>query len=221
MSAVRLSPGQHYRQSRARLVDMVAPLGDTEWSLPVPACPGWRVRDVVAHLAATTEDALAGRLTGPPEPAQTAGQVSRMRAVAPRDMVALLERDAPAFEEMVDAFKIWPAAFDMVSHEHDIRGAIGRPGARDHMSVDALVRLLLRNAELGATVEFDLGDGDPIVVGQPPATLTLRTTPFELFRLRMGRRSRDQIAALDWSADPGPVLDRLCVFGPAAVPVIE
>jgi hypothetical protein len=53
----------------------------------------------------------------------------------------------------------------------------------------------------------------------PP--LTLATTRFEAFRWRMGRRSRDQLAALGWSGDPAPVIDHLVVFGPAACDVVE
>jgi hypothetical protein len=56
-------------------------------------------------------------------------------------------------------------------------------------------------------------DGDP--------GLGLRTTRYEAFRWRMGRRSRDQLAALDWSGDPAPVLDHLVVFGPARTDIIE
>jgi hypothetical protein len=37
----------------------------------------------------------------------------------------------------------------------------------------------------------------------------------------MGRRSRDQLAALDWSGDPAPVLDHLVIFGPARTDIVE
>jgi hypothetical protein len=37
----------------------------------------------------------------------------------------------------------------------------------------------------------------------------------------MGRRSRAQLLAMDWSGDPAPVLDHLAVFGPAAQDVME
>lgn len=37
--------------------------------------------------------------------------------------------------------------------------------------------------------------------------LVLRTTRFDTLRWRLGRRSRAQLARLDWSADPQPVLD--------------
>jgi hypothetical protein len=55
--------------------------------------------------------------------------------------------------------------------------------------------------------------------GEP--VLELITTWYEAFRWRMGRRSRGQLAALDWSGDPEPVLDHLVVFGPATVDIIE
>lgn len=38
---------------------------------------------------------------------------------------------------------------------------------------------------------------------------------------RMGRRSRDQLAALDGSGDPALVLDQLVIFGPARADIIE
>ena len=56
-------------------------------------------------------------------------------------------------------------------------------------------------------------DGEPV--------LGLTTTWYVAFRWRMGRRSRDQLAALDWSGDPAPVLDHLVVFGPAGADIIE
>jgi len=48
-----------------------------------------------------------------------------------------------------------------------------------------------------------------------------RTDDDELLRARMGRRSRAQLAAMDWSRDPGPLLDELTVFAPAAADIVE
>jgi hypothetical protein len=65
-----------------------------------------------------------------------------------------------------------------------------------------------------AGTQYQVGpDGEP--------ALELTTTWYEAFRWRMGRRSRGQLAALDWSGDPSPVLDHLVVFGPAPTDVIE
>ena len=38
---------------------------------------------------------------------------------------------APRFGRIVGARTVWPAVIDIASHEQDIRGAVGRPGARD------------------------------------------------------------------------------------------
>ncbi len=61
---------------------------------------------------------------------------------------------------------------------------------------------------------YDLGPtGDGAIV--------LRTERFAAFRWRLGRRSRRQLAGLDWTGDPSPVLDHLVVFGPAATDIDE
>ena len=58
--------------------------------------------------------------------------------------------------------------------------------------------------------------------GPPNGTeLRLATSRFEAFRWRMGRRSRAQLAGLNWSGDPSPVLDHLTFFGPSAADIIE
>ena len=51
--------------------------------------------------------------------------------------------------------------------------------------------------------------------------IALRTTRFEALRWRTGRRSRAQLAAMDWSNDPTPVLDHLYLFGPANADLVE
>jgi hypothetical protein len=49
----------------------------------------------------------------------------------------------------------------------------------------------------------------------------LRASSFEVFRLRLGRRSREQVLAMDWSEAPGDLIDRLFVFGPAVPDLVE
>ena len=208
-----------YRDTRVRLTGLVAGLDGAALSSEVPACPGWAVKDVLAHLVAIPEDALAGRLTGVPDEDFTADQVARFADVPVPEMLDRWSAAAPRFEEIVQAFEIWPAVIDVASHEQDIRGAVGRPGARRCAAIRALAPLLASWLSLPITVkvvteygEYLLGEGEP---------LTLSTTEFELFRWRMGRRSAAQLAAMDWSGDPAAVLDRLTIFGPAASDVVE
>jgi uncharacterized protein (TIGR03083 family) len=210
-----------YRETRERLTGLVAGLDEADLGTPVPACPGWSVADVIGHLAAIPEDALAGRLTGPPSEEETAAQVARFRGKPMAQTLAGWTELAPRFEEVVAAFKVWPAVIDVASHEQDIRGAVGQPGARDTEVIREtsgwLLARLAPPVRLRVTVEqaqIQVGPDDAPVLG-------LTTTWYEAFRWRMGRRSRDQLAALDWSGDPAPVLDHLVVFGPARADIIE
>jgi uncharacterized protein (TIGR03083 family) len=188
---------------------------------PVPACPGWRVRDVVAHLTAVAEDVLEGRLTGPPSDEQTAAQVARFRDRGLSEVLAHWEELAPRFGEAIDAFDVWPAVLDVATHEQDIRGALGEPGARDaevvRLGSDRLLAWLRPPVPLRVEVEdasYDVGpEGGPALV--------LRTDRFEALRWRLGRRSRAQMAAMGWSGDPAPVLDHLVVFGPSPTDITE
>jgi len=210
-----------YRDTRERLTSLVSGLDDESLAIPVPTCPGWRVRDVVAHLAAVVEDVLAGRLTGPPSEAETAVQVARYAGRPMTQTLAGWTAGGPQFEEIISAFRVPPAVIDVASHEQDIRGALGLPGARDSEVIRQLAGWLLERLRTPVPVcvtvedaEFRAGPDDEPVLG-------LRTTRFEAFRWRMGRRSRDQLAALDWSGDPAPVLDHLVVFGPARADIVE
>jgi hypothetical protein len=137
------------------------------------------------------------------------------------DVLARWDDVAPGFEEVIDGFDVWPAVLDVATHEQDIRGAIGVPGARDtevvRLGADRLLTWLQPPVALRVVVEdetYDLGpEGD--------AAIVLRTDRFEAFRWRLGRRSRCQLAQLDWTGDPLPVLDHLVVFGPAATDIDE
>ena len=216
-----------YRDTRERLTALVAGLDDAALATPVPTCPGWLVADVVAHLAAVVEDALAGRLTGPPSEEQTAEQVARYKGRPMTQTLAGWTAGAPQFEEIISAFNVPQAVIDVASHEQDIRGALGRPGARDTEAIRWLSGWLLERLRTPVPVHVTIEDAE-FRVGPPGAgrgrdepVLSLTTTRYEAFRWRMGRRSRDQLAALDWSGDPAPVLDHLVVFGPARSDIIE
>ena len=216
--------GTHYRRSRERLTALLGEVDEAGWQAPVAACPGWRVHDVVGHLVGVVEDAMAGRMTViPPPDEQTAEQAERHRDDPPDRLLATWTEVAGPFEPVISQFEAWPAAIDVHSHEHDVRAALARPGARDDELILDASRRLIEMLEVDGTISVDLGDGtDPVTsTPKPGPDYLLRASPFEVFRLRTGRRSRDQVAALDWSRDPEPVLDALFLFGPAEAPIVE
>ena len=212
-----------YRDTRERLSRLVLGLDDSELAAPVPACPGWSVSDVMYHLVAVVEDVMAGRLTKPPTDAETAAQLARHRGTPVPAVLETWAELAPPFEELIGGAAVWPAVLDVASHEQDIRGALGRPGARDAdvvtVGAEQLLTLMRPSVPMRVVCEdLDVRVG-PDDVERPE--LVLRTTRFETLRWRLGRRSRAQVQALDWSGDPGAVVDELFIFGPSPTDIVE
>jgi hypothetical protein len=100
---------------------------------------------------------------------------------------------------------------DVVSHEHDLRGAVGRPGGRGSAEVRATVQLLLDllspsivEAGLGALV-VDSGEVRWASQFARPGC-TLRLDPWEAIRVLQSRRTADEVRALSLSGDVEPYL---------------
>lgn len=214
------SLGALYRGARQRITDLVvAATADDPGAdqRAVPATPGWSVHDVVGHLVAITVGAAGPPPPSGPDDEWTARQVDWARDRTTADLLATWADASAAFEALVDEHQILTAVIDCGTHEHDLRGALGTPGARDDDLVAWAVPLLLAGltaptplvvrTEEGDHPARTRGEGDPVVV---------TSTRFDTFRWRMGRRSRSRMAAMDWSGDPTPFLDRLAVFGPTA-----
>jgi uncharacterized protein (TIGR03083 family) len=217
----RAQVGDLYRSTRLRTQDLLGQLDDDQWGLPVPACPGWDVHAVLAHLVGVIEDSGAGRLNGPPGPGQTADEVARHQDAAPAELLWHWTELAPPFEQVLSSASIWPAFFDVLTHEHDLRGALGVTGERDGADVALATKLLVRSVDLGRPFQVDTGAAVLASGLDGPDPLVLRASAFEVLRLRMGRRSRAQVLAMDWSDDPGDALDRLFVFGPTETDLME
>ena len=217
----RAQVGDLYRSTRLRTQDLLGQLDDDQWGLPVPACPGWDVQAVLAHLVGVIEDSGAGRLNGPPGPEQTAAEVARHQDAAPAELLWHWTELAPPFEQVLSSASVWPAFFDVLTHEHDLHGALGTAGERDGVDVRLAAKLLVRSVDLGRPFRIETGAAVLASASDGEDPLVLRATAFEAFRLRMGRRSRAQVLAMDWSEDPSEVLDRLFVFGPTTTDLME
>lgn len=213
--------GTMYRGARARIGDLVVGLDAAGSATAVPCCPGWSVRDVVAHLAGTTDDVLAGKLTGPPTDEQTAQQVARFADRSVADVFAHWDAQAPEFESLVTSFEVWPAVIDALTHEHDIRGAIDRPGNRDSDDVHRAASAALGLLAPPVPVILRFEDEERRFGPEQGDAVTLETNWFETLRWRLGRRSRSQLAALAWSRPPGDIVDHLVIFGPSPLDIVE
>jgi uncharacterized protein (TIGR03083 family) len=202
-SVPALSAG--YEATRARIVELVA---TADLAAPVPACPGWRVRDVVAHLAGLAEAVASGERPGPDRQAWLDELRIERRSVPVPDLVERWHAAAPGVAQAIDegAHGLF---VDVVVHEHDIRAALGVPGSRGAPEVRAVVQLQLES--LGALLKR--GGLGALVIDAGPVTwtshfarrgCTLRADPWEASRLLASRRTPDEILARVAAGDAGP-----------------
>jgi uncharacterized protein (TIGR03083 family) len=211
--------GMMYSGCRERVTQLVLALDSrAAVQTAVPACPQWSVHELVAHVVGSADDVLAGRLDGAPGQAWTAKQVAAWRGRPIADLLAEWEAREPAIVQMIEAgghrgplhFRLDDAAIsDAVSHEHDIRGAIGQPGARDSDAVAFGVAFYARNrieaaAQSGVSLRVRVTDGREF--GDADAAVTVTGEPFELLRALAGRRSAAQLRKLAWTGDADLVI---------------
>ena len=210
-----------YQDTKERITTMVNALDDVGLKTAVAACPGWSIRDVVAHLAATADDIGQGRLTGAPTDDETAAQIARFDGQHVSDVIAAWTDAAAHLDHLAETRGVELPVGDVTSHEHDVRAALGRPGARDSDAVRYSSDRLLKNLRTPVPLRVAVEDGEYRSGPDDGAEIRLRTTRFEAVRWRTGRRSRAQLAAMDWSEDPARVLDHLYMFGPADTDIDE
>jgi uncharacterized protein (TIGR03083 family) len=198
---------------------------DDQWSTPVPCLPGWDVRDVLSHVAGVPDDGVAGRMDGAPGEAWTASQVKRNRDMAVGDLLDRWAEQYVAFGGVLDGIGEHRPPSDCHAHEHDIRHALGLAGNRDSLIVQAAEAQLARSIEAPVAVTVTLGNGRSFTTGDGDVAATLHgVSGFEIFRSRLGRRSRSQVEQYDWTgidADVAAAIDAWFIFGAAASPVIE
>ncbi|MEA2497748.1 MAG: hypothetical protein QOH26_153 [Actinomycetota bacterium] len=192
----------------------------------VPTCPGWTVKDVVAHLAGLFTAYRSGDPKEAFSPDWGDREVNARRDHSLDEDIAewgrLLKDPGDLFESHLAPV----AVSDVLAHEQDIRTALQEPGARDDENIVPAVEMGLAFVEKKAeaaglpalkviTGEIDrqVGEGDPVA--------TLRTSSYELFRALHGRRTIEQVRAMEWDGDPGPWMSVFFLFGPPTERAVE
>lgn len=184
---------------------------------PVPTCPLWTVRNVLSHVAGIPADILAGNVDGAATDPWTAAQVEARRELSIEEICSEWHETGPRIDGMIDGFGRTGEQLlvDLTTHEFDVRHALGKPGPKDlavwDIGVDFGAAMVLDAAVAARGLEpmaVRVGDRSWRLGGEGEGDVrtTLSTTAFELVRALTGRRSRAQVAALDWSADPAPYL---------------
>lgn len=219
-----------YAAGRSRIRSLLANCTPEEAATVVPTCPDWTVHDLCAHLAG-----VSGALVGRDNPgADTQAWVDgHVQARADRSVAEILDEwdvVGPGFEAIMRKV---PRAFggliyDVVAHEHDLRGALVRPGDRDTEGVWASLEVLV------ATISGDLAAHGPVpgalhlraddrewTVGAGAPIAAIATTPWELMRLLGSRRSRSQFLAAGWVGDVEPFLPAIAHLPLPVADIVE
>jgi len=203
-----------YRDARTTLLSLTGDLDDGGLARPVPATPGWDVRDVVGHVVGIVSDLLDGNLAGVGSDDWTAAQVTARRGVPFADVLAEWSERAPVLEEQVAS---WPAEFasqlvsDLALHDLDVRGALDRRDGRDTPAVQLAFdyyadQFGVRLDEAGAGAVRVETPETTRVVGAGDPTVSVAASRFELLRALAGRRSAVQIRAYRWDGDHDQVV---------------
>lgn len=195
-----------YLELRARVVALLRELPEADAGRVVPHCPAWTVAELSAHLVGVPDDILAGRMEGVTTEAWTQAQVERLRGRTLTELADHYEAGSVAFDPVL---AVIPApvnaqlVMDAVTHEHDLRHAVGRPGARDSTAVAVGQGWLLNMVERRAPELAEVLAGSGIA-------------SFDVLRVLSGRRSAGQIAALGLD---GAAITALLAGSPLRPPV--
>jgi len=176
---------------RSRIVELLRELPESEATTVVPACPDWNVAELVSHVVGVVDDIIGDRMEGVTTDPWTQAQVERLRG---RSLAELADHYASVGQQFDPMLPFVPTprnsqlVMDAVTHEHDLREAVGRPGAHDSMAVKVAVGWLLDMVEgrhEGMAAELEAAG----------------VSTFDLLRSLTGRRSAAQMAAMGLPAD--------------------
>ena len=221
--------GSIYAEGRTRLSDLVRSTDPEGRTAPVPGCPQWAVHDVIAHVTGVCADVLAGNIDGVATDPWTAAQVAKRKDTPLSEILEEWSELAPQVEAMAEHFpnrvdEQW--VLDLTTHEQDVRGALGAPGARDAagvmVGVDFAATMgLAASIEARGLPALRLKAGDrEFVVGKGEPAGSLEASPFDLFRAMTGRRSENQVRRLQWEGDVDAFVPAF-EFGPFTFPTTD
>ena len=173
-----------YSELRIRVADLMRNITSEQALTVVPHCPQWTVKDCFAHMIGVPEDVIKGQMDGVATDAWTDRQVQRHKQDSVAELLAIWETNAPIFGKILPNIPqpvLSQFMFDQTTHEHDIRAALNKPGARDSAAV-AVAEGFLRNSLSQ--------NGDPSIA----SLANHEMKGFEFLRSLSGRRSRSQIS---------------------------
>ncbi|WP_345594962.1 maleylpyruvate isomerase family mycothiol-dependent enzyme [Streptomyces marokkonensis] len=165
-------PGRLLATERDELVPLLRALADTDFALPVPACPGWTVRDVLAHCSAALLRVVENRFEdGVFSPESNDRDIAERADWTNARVVDELERGMTEAGPVVvrAGGALDGLALGEWVHAGDVRVALGEPGAYAGRGLpDALALLGTLTRDRGhVPLHADLDDADqPLKLGE-------------------------------------------------------
>ncbi len=198
-----------YVRTRTRMIDVFVDAPGPDLDRTVPACPDWAVRDLAAHVVSLPAALGAGHLPDGDVGIWIQGLVDERRG---QDVTALMQEWSELDDVIAPLLDGMGSVLfgDLAVHEHDLRGALGRP---DHAALDVDVMMPrtlagfakpLRAEDLAAiAVEHD---GRRWESHDREPGWTLLVDPWEAVRALNSRRTADELLHLPCTGDPVPYL---------------
>lgn len=184
--------------------------------LMVPACPAWTVHQTVAHLAGVAQDVVSVNMAGVASASWTQAQVDRLGHNSTEELLDLWGQSIDLLTTQLSQGTPELAAgqlvFDVLTHEHDIRGALGEPGPRaGDLSYQVALGFLATMFDLAfrhtgqTAMRLTTPSIGTVQLGDPDAAtdqLAVEVSDFDALRAFGGRRSVRQLSALPWQGEP-------------------
>ena len=193
-----------YQQLRERVIELLADTHDEIANKTVPACPKWTVQNLVCHIIGVPEDILEGRMKGVTTDPWTQAQVDRHKSDSIAQLREILIDQKSKFDVVLPNIPS-PVnsqfVMDAVTHEHDLREALGKPGAQDSLAVKVAFVWLASNSMYPKELVDKLRAS--------------KATEFQLMRAMTGRISVEQMNELNL---PGDEIASLTVGSPFKAP---
>jgi uncharacterized protein (TIGR03083 family) len=202
-----------YARTRERVSELLAGASDDELARVVPACPAWTVHDLLAHVVGIPAALSTGR-----HPTGDIGTwLSELVAERSDQQASALQEEWRSLDPALEALLSGPAGLlfaDLAVHEHDFRGALGRP---DHAALE-VEELLPRTIaafkgplEEAGLVPIEVRAGERVWRSHDgEAGWTLVVDPWTAVRALNSRRTADELYALPSHGDARgylPILD--------------
>jgi hypothetical protein len=152
----------NYHTTHHRILDLLADadMKNVAKQVAVPACPEWSVHGLISHVTGICTDVLCGNLADAATDEWTAAQVAARRDLSTAEVLDEWDDNGPKFAAMLDDF---PGRYgdqalaDLAVHEHDLRGALARPDARDSEAVCHAVAFLVTTLLDAGAIALGLG----------------------------------------------------------------